>query len=135
MFSKVGHPRLHSIKLLDDQWLIGKDMEVVGIIWGIIAASFWRSWGKPQEISFTTPGPQAMIWTWDLPDTKQECYALNHDIRFLIIHFPRCHIVTWMYVDFNGLPDATSYIILQYISVMFYLIWEQEYIIINDTDH
>jgi hypothetical protein len=38
-----------------------------------------------------------------------------------------------MYVDLYRLPDVTSYIVLQYISVIPHLLWEQEYVIISDT--
>jgi hypothetical protein len=33
----------------------------------------WRDWGNHENISVRIAGLQADIWSWDIPNMKQEC--------------------------------------------------------------
>jgi hypothetical protein len=47
--------------------------------WGIIPAGTDENHENPRTpLPVRTAGLRAEIWTWDLPNTNQECYPLKH---------------------------------------------------------
>jgi hypothetical protein len=41
----------------------------------------WRDWGKSRKNSIRIAGLRAEIWAQNLPNTTQECYTLDNDVR------------------------------------------------------
>jgi hypothetical protein len=67
------------------QWRIGKDLEWSGrgLFWGTIPALAWRLRKTTKPLAMIDC-LRAVIWTQDLPKTKQECQPLGNDVRWLI---------------------------------------------------
>jgi hypothetical protein len=55
---------------------------VVAKFYGTIPEFSWRNWERPQKTSHWIAGLRAENWTRDLPNTKQECWSLDHDVQY-----------------------------------------------------
>jgi hypothetical protein len=72
-FVFCGLFRDSNIEWKGDIW-IGRYVEGSGCGWiQDIPAFNWKDWGKPRKITVRAAGLRSGIWTWDLPNRKQEC--------------------------------------------------------------
>jgi hypothetical protein len=62
------------------KWGIGKTEERSdpGLVWGTVTAFVVENLTKPRKPSCSSAGMQATIWTWDLPNKKQESCSVDH---------------------------------------------------------
>jgi hypothetical protein len=84
--NQVNSEYIASNDMVINKWWIGRNLE--GSCCDIILKYFpgisLEGLRKNTKTSDRIPGLRAKIWTQDLPSAKQECWPLDHDVRYRV---------------------------------------------------